>query len=467
MDMEKCEKCTDKIDNRRYMHCVICKNKYHLSCANVSSPRYHLMTPERKEKWQCNPCWELKHQEIPGVEEQCVETPKSDFITKRNKYKVNVPTSNSFDTLSEEELSYISPMGSELNRSCPEPQINLTEKLEEMKGKNLTLENEVQAADEEIQNLLSENNMLKKKITQMELRIKTLEKICISPKIISTSKARKKSLGRKTINLCKEDQDEINQSFQNLNIPNILNKSTPILRNGIDNSKGKKETTNESAVSSQNKGEINRRLCLISSNSKNKILQIAENSLEYTNICHYVYPGHNVQQVLKGLENKLIDFTMNDYCILFIGDADFYVTSDYHKIVKCIRDTLMGLQHTNVIICLPTFKCTRYCKLFNQRIEMFNNSLYLDNCAHKYAYLLDSNKHLEYSLNMFNGKTGFIKNSGFKVIFSDLNRLIMDISEFIRLQDFDEQGNHRTSSSEAHMRQSLLKNNVTKNFFRP
>lgn len=39
--------------------------------------------------------------------------------------------------------------------------------------------------------------------------------------------------------------------------------------------------------------------------------------------------------------------------------------------------------------------------MFNWRVETFNNLLYLDIMTHEHAYILDSNKYLDYNYNMF------------------------------------------------------------------
>ena len=93
------------------------------------------------------------------------------------------------------------------------------------------------------------------------------------------------------------------------------------------------------------------------------------------------------------------------------------------------RNVLQAMQHTNVIICLPTFKCPFDTSLFNCRVETFNNLLYLDILTHGHAFLLDSNLNLQYDYSMFDRYTGSIKHRGLPRIFKYLLDLITGITE--------------------------------------
>lgn len=52
-----CNHCLNKISERHYLTCRVCKNSYHLDCSNVSENRYYLMTPENKKSWKCDVCY--------------------------------------------------------------------------------------------------------------------------------------------------------------------------------------------------------------------------------------------------------------------------------------------------------------------------------------------------------------------------------------------------------------------------
>lgn len=119
--------------------------------------------------------------------------------------------------------------------------------------------------------------------------------------------------------------------------------------------------------------------------------------------------------------------TKTDYCIIFIGEYDFQKTYNYIELVQYIRDKLSSLNNTNIILCLPTFKCSVYNTMYNSRLELFNNLLYLDNETHAYAYILDSNLNLTYDGRMFNQRYGTLNVNGLKVVLTDLKELIINI----------------------------------------
>lgn len=450
-----CGKCGKHFDDRRIMNCSICKTRYDLACANVSTPRYCLMSPNRKEKWRCESCWEKIRANKNNQESDRNESPTHDYITKRKKIVINVETKNSFSSLSGEDED---DEESEGNRSCPDLRINCSHQLENLKEKHDNLQNKLHSADVEIQNLIGENYTLKNRIKQLEQTVNNLKKICSSSstqnKTTSTNKRSRKSLTKKKLNFCSEKEE--NQSFQDLNVsPTTSTVEINKEMTQISEKNTYRETENlSSQKQNPKKIESPGKLCIISSNSKNKILQSAENNLEHTEICHYLTPGAGVHKLLKGIERKLQDFTLKDYCIIFLGDYDFNKTENYQDIVNYIRDCLQKLQHTNIIICLPTYKYAK--KIFNMRVELFNTLIYYDNLINEYAYILDCNKNLDYSPRMYTGQTGFLNNIGYRIIFSDLKILIADISENNQLNDITyqydaENGNLMTQPVQQHM----------------
>lgn len=133
---------------------------------------------------------------------------------------------------------------------------------------------------------------------------------------------------------------------------------------------------------------------------------------------------------------SLQDFTLDDFCVLLIGENDFTESKDLSLVIEIIRQELLLVKHTNVIIMLPTFKCREAVNLFNYRIESFNNLLFSDNITHEYVYVIDSNKNLNYSSDMFNFYTGRPNNKALRTIFNDLANLI---------SQFNEQDSNRTA----------------------
>jgi hypothetical protein len=84
-----------------------------------------------------------------------------------------------------------------------------------------------------------------------------------------------------------------------------------------------------------------------------------------------------------------------------------------------IQKQLSSVQHTNIVICSPTFKINEYSSLFNQRVEIFNNLLHKHNLKNEYHYILDCNLNLSYDMEMFSWR-GNVNKNGFMTIFNDL-----------------------------------------------
>lgn len=172
------------------------------------------------------------------------------------------------------------------------------------------------------------------------------------------------------------------------------------------------------------------KLCIISSNKTCNIRSIAENSFPHLSICHYLSTNCGLQQLLSNLNVKLTNYTLEDYCIIFIGEKDFIKSNNYSELVTYVRETLMNINHTNVILCLPTYKCNNFSVMYNWRIEMFSYLLYHDTQIYKYATLLDSNLSLAYDYSMFSKYTGALNNHGMTVIFDDLMYCVSNLASY-------------------------------------
>lgn len=177
--------------------------------------------------------------------------------------------------------------------------------------------------------------------------------------------------------------------------------------------------------------ERKKKICLISTDNKNNITEKAINIWENMEIIHYCYPQAKNINLFENLDTKLKDYTKKDYCLVFLGNNDFYVTNNYCDIVKTIRDKLSIIQHTNIILCCPSFRLGVNLNLFNHRVEIFNNLLYLDIMSHEYAFFVDSNKKLTYTFEMFNYNS-YINEKGILTILNVLYSYINDLDQFFR-----------------------------------
>lgn len=178
----------------------------------------------------------------------------------------------------------------------------------------------------------------------------------------------------------------------------------------------------------EDKKSTKNKLCIISANNSNKILQIANDMLDDNfNVTHYTHSQGGISVLLGDIATKLKKFNKNDYYIIMIGETDFKETNNYYELTVTIRNMLAKTGNTNIIICLPTYRCDDFSVMYNWRVETFNNLLYRDQSLHKNAYIIDSNLNLSYDYDMFTRSHGLINNKGMRNIYSQVKDVILDI----------------------------------------
>lgn len=412
-------------------------------------------------------------------------TEKTSSTPKINETQItNIPVHNSFESLltdNDDSLCTDIEEGDGLhsniqcNRSFPDLNTNLHifEELEQAKATSALLQEKLEVAENEIAIQLSENYTLKNKITKYERKIEMLSRLCASVPSVK-KQCNKKNIPNNYSASKLESLNKIKRSFKdrsfhelnveqspisfNTDITNLrgyvneitdLNKKIDLLQSYLTAANNKiveleseinyemfladRDELDPTQVSNsrlQDAGPVyTPKICLISSNSRD-ILLMSERYFDNSNRLHYKITNGGVIKLIENLESKLKNYTLKDYCIIFIGKTDFEITMDYDKLVDYIKTTLNGVQHTNVILCLPSFICNNQATLYNKRIEVFNKKIYMDNVKHKYACVLDSNKNLEYSSSMFSTTTGKINKNGMATIFLDLKRLITRIEGY-------------------------------------
>ncbi|KAJ0179867.1 hypothetical protein K1T71_004458 [Dendrolimus kikuchii] len=270
------------------------------------------------------------------------------------------------------------------------------------------LEMELQIANKEIDTLSLENRELKRHNEDLLKKNDLLKRIAHSP-------AKSRQSPKKTITGNMHTQTDITKNRRiDSNTMTKVNRQTTVT-----------QTTLPEKILRQ-KPPI--KMCIISANKQNNMLALAENTLEhYTNLCHYLKPNSTIVELLKDLDKKLWEYTLDDYCIIFIGEEDLKKTNDYVELIIHIRQIISKVQNTNIVLIAPTYKCGKYTNMFNWRVEHFNNLLYLDILTHEHAYIIDSNQNLNYDHTMFCRKFGHVNNFGIRIIFKDINKCINDI----------------------------------------
>lgn len=314
------------------------------------------------------------------------------------------------------------------------------DKVKELMETIKKLTSELNSAHEEITSLNLENNSLR--LTNKELMKKNelYKKVTNSPlkqqktQDSKNSKRTNKDISTQTPKHENKRSTNDEQTQTNLTNSDSNNaEKSPISKKrakGKKSKKGKSETHTETEnldIAVEQPKQNKTKICILSGNTTNKVLHLAENTMENCAIFHHLTHGASTAQLLDNVETNVKDFTLNDYCIIMIGEDDFETTKNYVEIIYLIREKLQKIMHTNVILCAPTFKCGPYSDVYNWRIETFNSLLYLDLEEHKHAYALDSNKNLAYDKSMFYTISGKINDHGMKTVFRDILKMTQDI----------------------------------------
>lgn len=202
----KCGKCSKQLPRKQFLTCSVCNVSYDIDCAGAEK-RFFIMNDEHKRRWRCISC----STKTPSINTKNTIPAQMENVTFRNKRTiVNISTSNSYLSLIDDgdDETYSTFQDYKLNRSCPDLSTTRAEDLEELKQKILNLQSKLNSAESEIENLILDNNNLREKLAESELKINCLKQVCSSSR-----KPRKK---RKEISE-PESSSAANQSFEELN----------------------------------------------------------------------------------------------------------------------------------------------------------------------------------------------------------------------------------------------------------
>lgn len=296
------------------------------------------------------------------------------------------------------------------NLSCDENNIQI----QELKEQIVQLTLQLNSAHEEVNNLSIENLELKTTIQKLTFTHEGLGKATdkLSVDIVTPRNSQK-------ITTPRSNSTKKTQKWNKVH-------STPISQRSLTAPATQLQEKTTQPREPTTKLKLARKICIISANKTNKILSIAENTFLNTELCHYILPSCGILQLISNINKKLEHFSKEDYCVILIGEEDFRKTTNYFDIIVEIRKTLQKIQHTNIILCLPTFNCNNYSPMYNSRIETFNNLLYLDLHSYNYATLLDSNFELSYDHSMFYKRSGKLNNYGMYNIMSNILLIMKD-----------------------------------------
>lgn len=487
-----CRGCSERITDRYFLVCKFCNLTYDLDCANVSEERFrNTMNAEHKANYECDECRSRRPKKgntdtpvgskpnnrpsefCPELQESLIDL--TDYGCQADTSEILLPCSGNdnitvrrqqpfidrkmlnFDDTFEDNInqhSLRSVIREELERIFDDRLLKFFKKYDE----EMTVLNEKTKLN--ITKLNDRVKSLENKITLIE---KNIERMVIESRQrnVSDDTSATASPVKKLTPLDKKSMSSLNkpEDFDVELIKECKNTAT----------KTNNETISEEFLYQHNKNDKTKnKICIISSSKDNRILSIAEKRLgQYHRLCHFLKPNCGAQSLFQGLEDKLKDFDLKDYCIIIIGHDDFNRTNDYLNLVLYIRDVIQRMYHTNIIICLPTFKYGHNFTMFTSRLESFNRLLYLDINALSYAYLLDSNRNLRYDYTHFSRSSGIINDNGMDIIFRDIAKLIDAVHKKHSYQSVNSQDliiNDDLSESLA--TPNISSNNQSSDFFR-
>lgn len=367
-----------------------------------------------------------------------------DNVTFRRALTSLIPDRNESDM----SIDPIDVSTSSLPEIIPDnTQVELVNKIE-------SLQTQLNSAHQEIEQLLLENKDLRNNNQQLAKKNTLYRKIGFSPSrsATTTSTPGKKSHLKTTVHTKTQTvtKEMIHKETQTHSTPPSTKTNPDMNKPDMNTSSSRPEKENHT----QNKtysipnlaNTIQKptltlepstekpKICLISSNKENKVLSVAQDVMHRDDykLCHYLTPQAYTPQLLTGLQAKLTGFTSNDYCIIFISDEDFLDNINYLDLIKCIRENLKKITHTNIILCAPHYHYGYGTYTVNHRVYKFNELLLQDILTHKYAELLDTNKYLVYDFSMFHKPSGKINNTGLRTIFQYLECLVKNCKKHLR-----------------------------------
>jgi hypothetical protein len=233
--------------------------------------------------------------------------------------------------------------------------------------------------------------------------------------------------GLENVELAKfEFQPSQKDKLQNDSGQNQTNKMDQIVTKTNLYGTKKSEKTNPPIPPSEeqvqrNAGSEKRKLAIISTNNKHRICRLInkDNVLQTFACCHYITPGGGIKELFNQIERKLDNFSLDDYCVVLIGENDFESDVEQRELVKYINETLEAITTTNIIVACPTYKLGK--PIYNSKVEDFNSMLLSDANFHKNHFSYDTNLNLEFDMFL---PTGEISKRGTENIISHISNFI-------------------------------------------
>jgi hypothetical protein len=129
-----------------------------------------------------------------------------------------------------------------------------------------------------------------------------------------TPKSKKQNKNKNILTIQKKNMEKENKNMQS----NISNNTQHTPTKNMQNSLPK--------------------ISILSTNKTNSLLSIATKTIPQFNLCHYLTTNCSLKQLIYSLEKKLTNYTMQDFCVILIGEDDFVTKNDYSDIIIYLRD---------------------------------------------------------------------------------------------------------------------------------
>ena len=313
----KCTACRSIIlDREEYQSCMLenCSKVYHVQCISAESP-----TKRDTKTWICAECEDSKNTDQTHKATD-LQTNFSEFENElltqtMDDSATSIPEVSNDDIYNQELITKLKEKIDILTLQL----ISAEEKIEilTIENKGLTQTNEELSNENKlyIKNTKSPTNQIKNKLP--------------NPKKIDEKLASKQTQTEQILNGKKIH----NKGTQTTEVASMTaNNQNPIIN--LQHSPPHSKDENEHLSKKKSK------ICIISENKYNKIRTIAENKLQQSELCHYIMPYSGINNIICDLEPKLKKFTLEDYCIILIGETDFKTTKEYLSLISKIRDRL-------------------------------------------------------------------------------------------------------------------------------
>lgn len=365
-----CAVCRKKIESREFLKCTSCDRVFDVKCtSNITSKFFRLMTAKSKDVWKCNLCTVNKkcdNKKSPQQKinhEQAVQSIATDDSisdvasftarestpttknteTMREKFQINVSTENSFQSLTDEEVldDTLSKSTYQLNRSCPVVISNDSYDLKKLNEKMEHLQNKLGSAEEEIENLLSENFALQKKIAEQDKKIERLTRVCRSP--CKGNGKRRNSLNP-NVTIFSPTMPSATGFIEKLPKPPV--RKTLTLQNEKENCNKARDVEQSYTNNKINNNTCKRRVLLLADETGRGLRNILQKRLgEAYQVTSVLKPYASLVHVLSNSHIQCQNFTKLDYVIILAGSHD----KDLIKFQSSLYYYLNVLTDTNIL----------------------------------------------------------------------------------------------------------------------